>query len=470
MVTITGISGTTIYIDSNGNGTAATPKFTYAHSSGIEVFNRTRNIKISASGSSMLLGKDDLLYGNINMSWVETNKLTFYIAAATQNVTYSIFSNCPNNGSGYFRSRLDVTGKIMTDNIIYGMDGSQGYGSRALNTSGGGTMGGPTANAFNPYLSPSYSRNLFLKNSMPLASGSQNLIFNDSWFYDNSTGIFGTTDNSYANGLNFACNNCKFGSNARIFTTNYMPIGWSLFVLNGGSITNAVGDVWHGGSTASNTRFILNGVSAASFPSYSTTDHGTDIRYQDYLGVSGRYLNVIYSGTVSDVVTGGQTASWSKGGSGNSIYINPFSTTIPVSYMFNIPVTASTDPQIKFFYKTTQTSSGPTMAIDVYDSDDDYTKLVDNSSITLTSASDWTQYSAPSISPTSTGFIRVVLKVTNGSSTGDVGIDDISFVSDGITYTDTCDRSKNGVPLIFGQGTGGSTTGGSESVYTWTTN
>jgi hypothetical protein len=78
--------------------------------------------------------------------------------------------------------------------------------------------------------------------------------------------------------------------------------------------------------------------------------------------------------------------------------------------------------------------------LDVYDSDDDTTLLINNASVTLTDT--WAQYTASSISPTSSGFCRVVLKALDGSTTGDIGVDDISIVAYSTTYTYNCDDGQ----------------------------
>jgi len=119
---------------------------------------------------------------------------------------------------------------------------------------------------------------------------------------------------------------------------------------------------------------------------------------------------------------------------------------------------------LKLYVRTTVAAPdpNPTLNINVYDSDDDLTLLVSNASISLTE--DWAQYSLASISPTTTGFCRVVLKALNGANTGDIGIDDISFSSGGSTYTDSCDRSADGLPMIFGVGAAAAGGGGARGA------
>jgi hypothetical protein len=171
-----------------------------------------------------------------------------------------------------------------------------------------------------------------------------------------------------------------------------------------------------------------------------------------------------YYGTISDQVTGGQTGAWANGGSGLCIYLNPSSATAGTTLEaeFKIPVIASTDPQLKFYVKKTSSAATCTLTMDIYDSDDDVTKLVDGASITLTDT--WAEYASASISPTKTGYCRVVVKALDGGTTGDIGIDDISIVISGATATNNCDSIEDLSNLQFDRAGGDVITGGSTTV------
>jgi hypothetical protein len=158
---------------------------------------------------------------------------------------------------------------------------------------------------------------------------------------------------------------------------------------------------------------------------------------QNHQGVAGRWKSGCVSGAcgtsgmygvLSDQITGGQAASWARGGSGLCVYFDPSSATAgqTLDMEFLVPVTAATAFQLKFYVKTTQTSNGPTLKGTILNSNDDMTKLLDAENVVLTSASAWTLYTATSVTPTNTGFCRVLLQCLNGSSTGDVGVDDVS--------------------------------------------
>jgi hypothetical protein len=48
-----------------------------------------------------------------------------------------------------------------------------------------------------------------------------------------------------------------------------------------------------------------------------------------------------------------------------------------------------------------------------------------NASVTLTDS--WAEYTSASMTPTITGFIKITLKAFDGSTTGEIGVDDIHY-------------------------------------------
>ncbi|MHA1305440.1 MAG: hypothetical protein ACTSPI_17205 [Candidatus Heimdallarchaeaceae archaeon] len=158
-------------------------------------------------------------------------------------------------------------------------------------------------------------------------------------------------------------------------------------------------------------------------------------------------------GTISDQVTGGQTTSWARGGSGYCVYLNPSSTTNPLVWEFYVPVTASTSFTLSFYHKITSGFNG-SLKVTIYDSDDDYTKLLDAESVTFTDDGAWHQYTSTSVTPTNTGFCRVKIEAYNGSTTGDIGIDDISVSAGSSVDLGDLNRYKDELIVIDGSGTG----------------
>ena len=181
-------------------------------------------------------------------------------------------------------------------------------------------------------------------------------------------------------------------------------------------------------------------------------------RFKAYTFVNG----VGQAGIISDQITGGQAAAWAYGGSGLCLYVSPTQTIAgrTANIEFMIPVEAATDPQLKLYVKKTASAATCTLKIDIYDGDDDDTLLVDDASVTLTDT--WTQQSITFASnPTIAGFCRVVLKGLDGSTTGDIGVDDISIVRSSTTYTHDFEQWGGDEMLrlfLKGAGSGGGST------------
>jgi hypothetical protein len=156
--------------------------------------------------------------------------------------------------------------------------------------------------------------------------------------------------------------------------------------------------------------------------------NGVAGRHKTWMYGSGAYLsNRVLLGIISDHVTGGQAAGWAYGGSGISVYMDPKETDsgYELEWEFLIPVTASVGTTLKAYVRKTSSGANCTLTCTIYDSDDNYTKLLDAESVTLTDS--WAQYSATEVTPTFTGFCRVVFAALDGGTTGDIGIDSITI-------------------------------------------
>lgn len=141
----------------------------------------------------------------------------------------------------------------------------------------------------------------------------------------------------------------------------------------------------------------------------------------DIYGESGRWLKACTNGIISDQITGGQNAAWAYGESGSCLYLNPNSTTKYLPYVFYVPVTAGNNYQVHFRVKKTSSAANCTLSVDRI-SGCGITEI-DDASVTLTDS--WTEYTSSSFTPTLTGFVRVEFHALDGSTTGDIGIDDI---------------------------------------------
>jgi len=182
----------------------------------------------------------------------------------------------------------------------------------------------------------------------------------------------------------------------------------------------------------------------------------------DHDGTQYRYKTWQVYGTLTD-----NTTTTMTGEAGTCLVMSSSSSTAgnTLNWEFWIPVTAATDPQLKFYVKKSNDNGGsPTLNIDVYDSDDDATLLENNTAISLTTS--WAQYSVSlDANPTDTGYCRVVLKtLDDATNSEDIGIDTLSYVLDGATYTVDFERWKDALPEMAGEGEGAAT-GGSTMSY-----
>ena len=179
--------------------------------------------------------------------------------------------------------------------------------------------------------------------------------------------------------------------------------------------------------------------------------------------VANRYKRFYLNGEVSDQITGGQNAAWAHGGSGYCIYFNPTSTTLPIQYVFHIPVTALTDFALKFYVKKTSSGADCSMKCTIFDTTGDY--LLNADTVDLTD--DWVQYSSGLLTPTDSGFCKVVLSAYDGATTGDIGVDTITV--EPVTTVDygLCEIGVSGSPapgIIFNNDIEG---GGGETSHTF---
>jgi hypothetical protein len=220
----------------------------------------------------------------------------------------------------------------------------------------------------------------------------------------------------------------------------------------GGDGTNTVANVYHdifvgnsnGYVNAYNTKFLSTTEITMPTLSYGTPQE----KYvSSYNHDATQYRNKIWQvwGTITDNTT---TSVTGQGGSGSCLVMNPNSSTAgnTLNWVFNLPVIAATNPDLKFYINAS--AGTPSLNIDIYDSDDDYTLLTDNTSLSFNATpTTWEQQTISAISPTNTGYCRVVLKALDDGSARNIGIDTLSYVYDGTTYTyDFTSWSGGGAP------------------------
>jgi hypothetical protein len=163
----------------------------------------------------------------------------------------------------------------------------------------------------------------------------------------------------------------------------------------------------------------------------------TVVRSQNHDQTPNRDLYWTATGTVSDQVTGGQAESFAKGGSGMCILLNPTSTTDSLEYSFKVPCTANTSFTISFYHKKSVAGGNPTLQISAFGSG---ITEISRQTVTLATDTAWTKYTSSSMTPTQTGFVEVTLLAWDGSTSCDIGIDDISTSAGGYSNFGECNH------------------------------
>ena len=168
-------------------------------------------------------------------------------------------------------------------------------------------------------------------------------------------------------------------------------------------------------------RLSLNGNSIGQFVSTSPKSNNCSF-FVDIYDASNRWKPWSGRGYISDQITGGQNAAWAYGGEGTCLYLDPASQTIPLIHgPFYFPVTAGVTYQIHFQVKKTSSEANCTLEIDRI-SGCGITEIRDES-VSLTDS--WAEHTSASFTPTYSGYVRCELHALDGSTTGDIGIDDI---------------------------------------------
>lgn len=109
--------------------------------------------------------------------------------------------------------------------------------------------------------------------------------------------------------------------------------------------------------------------------------------------------------------------------SGSCIKFDPTSTTKELGYRFLVPCTNAVAFTVKIYVK--KSSAGANCTLTFSASGAGITPVA-NDSITLTDS--YVQYTSPSMTPNADGFVECILRATDGSTTGNIFVDDISIV------------------------------------------
>lgn len=465
-VTITGINGTTIYIDSNGDGSGVSPKFNYAHVGLCHVLNLTRNVRISSSQSSYNSYINIGGNGNVDCDWCSIiglkgggfvtgwNGGNDYVNLNGAVIRDILSGDGINNGNAQANFHQGDLTKVICYNIagnglyVENPDLSKTYSDiYAVNCTGTGIFF-----YWDEGHSPSSFPCIKFLNLVGAASGTgvgldgqigRPMIASVVTAYGNSNGISlaeghyqldavksfqNTTAGLIYNSsgfLDIKDSNSFYGTDGLTVREN----GYDL----------RLGEQWwgHAWFNYAGNNIKLSSTNKLFYGGYNGNGSWAlgKVAISNYQQIAGRhYCNIAQRGTISDPVTNGQTSAYAKGGSGICAVLNPASQTYPLQWEFCVPVTAATQFTLKFYITKTTSGFNGSVKVTIFDSNDDNTKLlnqetINNALIPLNDGvgDDWTyQYSAPPVTPTNTGFCRVLVEVLDGAATGDILIDDLS--------------------------------------------
>lgn len=170
--------------------------------------------------------------------------------------------------------------------------------------------------------------------------------------------------------------------------------------------------------------YISKATCSDAVPTAVGTSNISQVAIGQYGSTASRWLRRQNNGVISDQVTGGQTEAWSYGGAGLCQYYDPSSQTSPLFDVFYVPCTAAQGIQIHFQAKKTSAEADCALMITISGCG---ITPVRRASVSLTDA--WAEYTSSTVTPDTTGFLRVLVEVMDGSTTGDVGIDDIHYAA-----------------------------------------
>ena len=444
--TIGSVSGSTITINSG---------VTYNHLSGAEVCNLSRPVRMYSSGSyagivvpqtvSVTWTLEHAEFEGLRANYDFSGALTLNQTGGTLtlSIDYCSFKDCRDNATGgssgrgiiYIRENGGLTTlRNMTDNVFIG----SAYGNLVL-----------ALRTYNNYVFTNFT----IANSGPNvqmmshASGGDgaNVLMVNCNIYDYTSAPSGSVFNAQTGGnSSYSMYNCK------VWATRGLAISNGVFFL---LLQNCIlgGD---GTNTISNTTYDLNWSAPCKIVAYNTSLlsttpitgvtgtpafftrndlYSTGAYINNVNKVANRFLHSFYNGQISDQVTAGYTAPYARGGSGQCVCVHPTSTSSAMYWMFYVPITVASHTVNFYITKSTSGFNG-TVNVDIYDSNDNYNLVVNNDSIAVASipvnngtGSPWTyQYASSSFTPSQAGFCRVVVKVVQGTSAGDIFIDDTS--------------------------------------------
>jgi len=123
-----------------------------------------------------------------------------------------------------------------------------------------------------------------------------------------------------------------------------------------------------------------------------------------------------------------ETGAKARGGSGTCAKLDPSSTTTYGYWYFYVPTTAATEFTLSFYFAKSVSGFNGNLKITIYDTDQS-TSLLSSEVVDLSAAdTDYHSHTCAGVTPTDTGMSLVRVEIEDGSTTGDVYIDDIDVV------------------------------------------
>jgi len=144
---------------------------------------------------------------------------------------------------------------------------------------------------------------------------------------------------------------------------------------------------------------------------------------------TGKWLAFTGYGMAGDHVSMGYAVDWAYGGSGTCLVLDPLIRALgggsdyPMIYDFYIPATTGKNYKLSMQVRKSSSGSDVTLKTDIFGCG--ITPIIDES-VSLTDS--WAEHLSSQFTTTYTGMIHVMLKAVDGSTTGDIGIDEIKLV------------------------------------------
>ena len=425
-----------------------TTDWSNTHLAGAEICNLTRNVILKRGGAGQnritiehasTINIDYSMFDNFysTSNNIGTITLSGTGIVTSESIDYCSFYKCGSGGSGSVFLRFDNNFVTSFSNAMF--FGSLYYGNKLIGIN--------TYNCIFDSISVALHGNgifLFLSRGVPSYHVNCN-------YYDSATQaagkLWGGVSSAETVGHYFKFINCKFWA----FGSGALSLGNAIGVaayncIFGGDGTNTVSNGAADILVAATVTTYLINCKYLTTTAISLIDTTAFTNILDYKigGIRAQHINQVvnrfktwqYNGQIADQITGGYSAAYARSGSGICVTLNPNSTLYSLRYSLMVPVTAATGFTTKFYITKSTSGFNGAVSVNVYDSHDDTTLLLNtdviaNGSIPLNDGAgdDWTyQYTTGSLVPTNTGFCRIEIVVLDGSTTGDIFIDDVSVI------------------------------------------